>query len=279
VRRGEGLTLVAGYPWFGDWGRDTFIALRGLCLATGHYRTAAAILAEWAEHVSERMLPNRFPDAAYGSPEYNSVDASLWFVLAADELLEHPRARRAVSSARRRALEAAICRIVVGYARGTRFGIHTDEDGLDRRARDVATEPLEPLPVAPIDPLLGVDVDAPVLGDRVVGVGLGSLRGRLRAEHEPQERQPGSLAGHADALGGGRIAGGEPRLVEQELGWWLVPLALEAPAALSEQLVDALSGAPGHVEHLGASRRVELLEHELAALGVAHVDAVETEHV
>jgi predicted glycogen debranching enzyme len=130
VRRGEGLTLVAGYPWFGDWGRDTFIALRGLCLATGRYRAAASIVGEWAEHVSEGMLPNRFPDDAGSPPEYNAVDASLWFVLAADELLEHPRARRALSARRRATIEAAIGRIVVGYSRGTRFGIHTDDDGL-----------------------------------------------------------------------------------------------------------------------------------------------------
>lgn len=130
VRRGEGLTVIAGYPWFGDWGRDTFVALRGLCLATGHFRTAATIVSEWAEHVSEGMLPNRFADDATTRPEYNAVDASLWFVLAADELLEHPRARRAVSAAARAKIEAAIGRIVIGYSRGTRYGIHTDEDGL-----------------------------------------------------------------------------------------------------------------------------------------------------
>jgi predicted glycogen debranching enzyme len=130
VQRGDGMTLVAGYPWFGDWGRDTFVALRGLCLATGHFRRAATIVSEWAEHVSEGMLPNRFPDAAGSRPEYNAVDASLWFVLAADELLEHPRARRALSASARAKVEAAIGRIVVGYSRGTRFGIRTDEDGL-----------------------------------------------------------------------------------------------------------------------------------------------------
>ena len=64
VRRGDGKTIVAGYPWFTDWGRDTFIALRGLCLATGRLTDARAILLEWAGAVSEGMLPNRFPDAA-----------------------------------------------------------------------------------------------------------------------------------------------------------------------------------------------------------------------
>ncbi len=76
VRRGEGKTIIAGYPWFGDWGRDTFIALRGLCLARGDFDTARAILCEWAGAVSEGMLPNRFSDSAEQPPEYNSVDAS-----------------------------------------------------------------------------------------------------------------------------------------------------------------------------------------------------------
>ena len=60
VRRGKGKTIIAGYPWFTDWGRDTFIALRGLCLATGRLDDARAILLEWAGLVSEGMLPNRF---------------------------------------------------------------------------------------------------------------------------------------------------------------------------------------------------------------------------
>ena len=77
VQRGKGKTLIAGYPWFGDWGRDTFIALRGLCIATGHLEEARDILLQWAGTVSEGMLPNRFPDQGE-QPEFNSVDASLW---------------------------------------------------------------------------------------------------------------------------------------------------------------------------------------------------------
>ena len=85
-QRGAGRTIIAGYPWFTDWGRDTFIALRGLCLATGRLRDARDILVEWAGAVSEGMLPNRFPDAG-DTPEFNAVDASLWYVVAVDELL------------------------------------------------------------------------------------------------------------------------------------------------------------------------------------------------
>jgi predicted glycogen debranching enzyme len=130
VRRNDRRTLLAGYPWFGDWGRDTFIALRGLCLATGDLSTAKSIVLEWSSLVSQGMLPNRFLDRADRAVEYNSVDASLWFVLAADELLEHPDARRVVSARQRSEIETAIGRVVAGYSAGTRYGIRPDEDGL-----------------------------------------------------------------------------------------------------------------------------------------------------
>ena len=81
TRRGDGMTIMAGYPWFTDWGRDTFIALRGLCLATGRLEVARQILLEWAGTVSEGMLPNRFVESG-GKPEFNSVDSSLWYVIA-----------------------------------------------------------------------------------------------------------------------------------------------------------------------------------------------------
>jgi predicted glycogen debranching enzyme len=126
VRRGEGKSIIAGYPWFGDWGRDTFIALRGLCLARGDFETARAILCEWAGAVSEGMLPNRFSDNANEPPEYNSVDASLWFVVTAQELL----AQAPLNPADRQKLEQAMLAIVGGYARGTRYGIAADAEGL-----------------------------------------------------------------------------------------------------------------------------------------------------
>ena len=130
VRRGAGRTIIAGYPWFTDWGRDTFIAVRGLCLATGRLSDARDILVEWAGAVSEGMLPNRFPDHGE-APEFNAVDASLWYVVAASELLSAARGRPTiVSRDDRKALETAILKIVEGYAAGTRFGIRMDDDGL-----------------------------------------------------------------------------------------------------------------------------------------------------
>jgi predicted glycogen debranching enzyme len=129
VRRGKGRTILAGYPWFTDWGRDTSIALRGLCLATGRLEDARRILLTWAGTVSEGMVPNRFPDK--GKPEYNSVDASLWYIVAVHEYLAAcERARRRVSSANRDALRRSVEAILEGYARGTRYGIRADSDGL-----------------------------------------------------------------------------------------------------------------------------------------------------
>ena len=81
-----GKTVIAGYPWFGDWGRDTMISLPGLTLATGRYDVAASILRTFAGFVSEGMLPNRFPDGGE-APQYNTVDATLWYFVAIDDYL------------------------------------------------------------------------------------------------------------------------------------------------------------------------------------------------
>ncbi len=126
VRRGSGATIVAGYPWFTDWGRDTFIALRGLCLARNRFAEARDILLQWAGAVSEGMLPNRFPDGG-DLPEFNAVDSALWYVITAHEWLT---ADPLVEQADRVRVEQAIEAILDGYARGTRFGIRADQDGL-----------------------------------------------------------------------------------------------------------------------------------------------------
>jgi predicted glycogen debranching enzyme len=125
VRRGPGQTIVAGYPWFTDWGRDTFIALCGLCLATGRLDDAGQILDQWAGTVTDGMLPNRFPDHG-DRPEFNAVDASLWFILAVHDYLQ----RAADAGPRSSRLQSAVEAILDGYLRGTRFGIHVDTDGL-----------------------------------------------------------------------------------------------------------------------------------------------------
>lgn len=123
--RGPGQTVIAGYPWFTDWGRDTFISLPGLCLVTGRYEVAWQVIEAFAAHVSEGMIPNRFPDAGE-QPEYNTIDASLWFVHAVDRYLAYTRKAERV----RQVAWPAIKQILDGYRKGTRYGIHMDRDGL-----------------------------------------------------------------------------------------------------------------------------------------------------
>ncbi|MBI1346441.1 glycogen debranching protein [bacterium] len=123
-------SIIAGYPWFTDWGRDTFISLRGLCLATGDLATAGEILDAWSIHVSEGMLPNRFPDSG-AEPEYNSVDASLWYIIAVREYLDlAERQHILLTPEHHQRLDAAIEQIFAGYSQGTRYQIHLDDDGL-----------------------------------------------------------------------------------------------------------------------------------------------------
>jgi predicted glycogen debranching enzyme len=130
VKRGKGKTLIAGYPWFGDWGRDTFIALRGLCIATGHLEEARDILLQWAGTVSQGMLPNRFPDQGE-QPEFNSVDASLWYIIAVnDYLLAAEKQPTLTDDCHTKKLIGAVEAILTGYNEGTRFGIRADRDGL-----------------------------------------------------------------------------------------------------------------------------------------------------
>ena len=130
VTRGDGKTIVAGYPWFTDWGRDTFIAIRGLCISPGRLDDAREILLAWSGVVSRGMLPNRFPDRG-DEPEFNSVDASLWYIIAVGDFLAacaNSGSRLAATDAA--ALQAAVEAIIDGYASGTRYGIRLDTDAL-----------------------------------------------------------------------------------------------------------------------------------------------------
>ena len=78
----DGRSVIAGYHWFNDWGRDTMISLPGLTLATGRAEEAASILRTFARYLADGLLPNNFPDSAGVIPGYNTVDATLWYVLA-----------------------------------------------------------------------------------------------------------------------------------------------------------------------------------------------------
>jgi predicted glycogen debranching enzyme len=121
-----GKTILAGYPWFADWGRDTMIALPGLLLCTGRFDDAKGVLTLFAHYVSEGMIPNRFDDYT-NEPSYNTVDASLWFIHAVHEYLRYTNDTKTYEDQLRHA-----CRqIIDGYQRGTRFHIKMDPaDGL-----------------------------------------------------------------------------------------------------------------------------------------------------
>ena len=118
-------TILAGFHWFGDWGRDAFIALPGLLLETGRLAEAREVFETFAAALSEGMIPNCFDD--YDSqPAYNSVDASLWFVHAGDLYMQATNDAEVWQSL----LKPAICRILDSYESGTRFGIHVNKAGL-----------------------------------------------------------------------------------------------------------------------------------------------------
>jgi glycogen debranching enzyme len=116
----DGATVIAGYHWFGDWGRDTMIALPGLALSTGRPEIARRILTTFARFVDRGMLPNRFPDQGE-APEYNTVDATLWYV---DAIRAYVRATE--DDATLRELYPVLEEIVGWHRQGTRYGIRED---------------------------------------------------------------------------------------------------------------------------------------------------------
>jgi predicted glycogen debranching enzyme len=129
VRRGAAggasLSIIAGYPWFADWGRDTMISLPGIATILGRYDIAAGILRTYASFVDRGMLPNRFPDSGE-APEYNTVDATLWMFHALDDYLQAKRDLELLSD-----LFPILVAVIHAHVDGTRYGIHVDaKDGL-----------------------------------------------------------------------------------------------------------------------------------------------------
>jgi predicted glycogen debranching enzyme len=121
----DGRSVIAGYHWFADWGRDTMIALPGLTLATGRAEVAKQILLAFSRYVDRGMLPNNFPDAG-GSPEYNTVDAALWYFEAVRQYFADTGDKPTLQK-----LFPVLAGIVDAHVQGTRYQIHVDrEDGL-----------------------------------------------------------------------------------------------------------------------------------------------------
>src|SRR3990167_7743577 len=124
-RENDKKSIIAGYHWFGDWGRDTMISLPGLTLVHGRFEDAREILLSFAQYISKGMIPNRFPD--YGeTPEYNTVDASLWYVQAVYQYLRFAKDLVTV----RKDLYGVLKEIIEYYQKGTRYNIHMEMDAL-----------------------------------------------------------------------------------------------------------------------------------------------------
>ncbi|MBI1938960.1 MAG: glycogen debranching enzyme family protein [Ignavibacteriales bacterium] len=124
-RKENGKTIIAGYHWFSDWGRDTMISLPGLTLSNNRFNDAQSILETFATSVDRGMIPNRFPD--YGElPEYNTVDATLWFIIAVKKYLDKANDFYFV----RETIFPIVKKIIEWHEKGTRHNIHEDYDGL-----------------------------------------------------------------------------------------------------------------------------------------------------
>jgi len=121
----DSATILAGYPWFGDWGRDSFIALEGLLLLTRRYEQARQVLCTFASAQRDGLIPNRFDDYG-GESQYNSVDASLWFIHAADAYVAATGDKQSWCEV----LAPACRRIVEAFVAGTAYDIRVDQDGL-----------------------------------------------------------------------------------------------------------------------------------------------------
>ncbi|WP_025742020.1 amylo-alpha-1,6-glucosidase [Aquimarina pacifica] len=126
-----GKSIIAGYHWFGDWGRDTMISLPGLALSTGRSKDAGPILETFAKYVDQGMLPNRFPNAS-DTPEYNTIDATLWFFQAIRTYYETTKDKNLVHR-----LYPKLQEIIDWHIKGTRYGIQVDpNDNLLRGGQD-----------------------------------------------------------------------------------------------------------------------------------------------
>ena len=120
----DGLTILAGFPFFEDWGRDTMIALPGICISTGRFESVKSILRTFAFYEKDGLMPNLFPEGE-NEPLYNTVDAALLFINCVWLYYEKTQDIKFVEE-----MYPVMQRIISGYERGTNFNIHMEEDGL-----------------------------------------------------------------------------------------------------------------------------------------------------
>jgi predicted glycogen debranching enzyme len=119
-------TIIAGYPWFADWGRDAMIAMPGIALATGRFDDAKQVLYTFSRYVSDGLLPNLFPDESHGTPAYNTADASLWYFEAVYKYVEYTGDYAFIKES----IYKVLNEIIGAYMNGTRYNIKMEKDFL-----------------------------------------------------------------------------------------------------------------------------------------------------
>lgn len=130
IERPDSASVIAGYPWFTDWGRDAMVSFPGLFLATGRSAEGLSVLTTFASAAQDGLIPNRFPDRS-SEPEYNTVDASLWFIYACYKYLKYTGDSAGLAD-----LWPVVKSIIHWYSNGTRFGIGADDQGLVHAGAD-----------------------------------------------------------------------------------------------------------------------------------------------
>ena len=196
-------TVVAGYHWFADWGRDAMIALPGLLLETDRPDLAKGVLLQYAAYIDGGMIPNRFPDSGE-EPAYNTIDATLWFFEAIRQYFHHrkePAWREKALQFIREDLYAPLKGIVSAHLAGTRFGIHVDEEGflwggdmntqltwMDARVGDLAITPRGGRPVEIqalwYNALRTLEDFSRLLGDKLAADTYAGLAAKLKSNFE-----------------------------------------------------------------------------------------------
>jgi predicted glycogen debranching enzyme len=236
-----GKTVIAGYPWFSDWGRDTMIALPGLTLATGRAEVAVSVLRTFARFISQGMVPNRFPDAGE-APEYNTADATLWFFVAIHDYLRASGDRTFAAE-----IYPTLREILGWHMRGTRFGIRMDQgDALLRAGEDGVQLTWMDAKVGDwvVTPRIGKPVEINALWFNAVSI-LRDLAGELG--HATDQADYAALAA--------RVQSSFERAFWFEGGGYLY---------------DVIDGAEGDTDAAGRRRDASLRPNQLFALSLPH---------
>jgi glycogen debranching enzyme len=244
--QGPRTTILAGYPWFTDWGRDTMISLPGLCLSTGRIATARRILSDFASSMRNGLIPNRFEDG--GGTDYHTADATLWFAHAVGKTLE----REWDSEFATRMLEA-LDQMRRHHLEGTDFGIRIDPvDGL-------LTQGGEGLQMTWMDAKIGDWVVTPRTGKTIElnALWIQAMRVGARICERLDQRDPGFAAAADKAQ-----ESLEPAFWSEELGYYRDTLGDEGELLRPNQAI-ALSLPEVQFDPAHARKALEAIGREL----------------